>query len=185
MPVNKESTKSIADVVKQIKTRNLPKKALMLNLSNISEINGSKDFSLDEAHKALKSVMTHGFRKALRDEARRICRKAGLDENKVDLFDIFYSVPKPTTAKNYTDVYVSTHDGQFAPLNKVADLNDWADEFSGRAWNAYVFSYADLLPIVAVAARNVLSSKGIGLYNDRVFENLKHSQKIYKLLEQI
>lgn len=185
MPVNNDSSRSISDMVKRIKNRDIPKKALVINLFNISELYGKKDFTLEEAYNALKEAMSHGFRKAVRDEAKRICVKANLDPSRVDLFDIFYSVPKPTTAKNYTDVYVATHDGQYAPLNKIADLNDWADEFSGRSWNVYVYSFDELLPVVGLAARNVLCSKGIGLYNDKIFENLKTSKKILELLNAL
>lgn len=127
------------------------------------------------------AVFGGGFRKAVKEEAWRICEEKGLDKARIDLFDIFYSVPKPTTAKNYTDVYVATHDGGFVELSKVADLNDWADEFSGRAWNSYVFSSSKLLPVVSLAAKNVLESRGV-TFNERVFANLKHCDEIEKLL---
>ena len=186
MPISKESSKKISDVVKQIKTRDLPKKALVINLSNIAEINGNGDYTLKDAYLFLDSAMAHGgFRKAVRDEAWTICESAGLDKNSVDLFDIFFSVPKPTTAKNYTDVYVATHDGRFVELSQVADLNDWADEFSGRAWNVYVYSFAGLLPIVGLAAKRVLERKGIGFREDKIFANLKHSKEIEKLLKAL
>lgn len=182
-PIHLDSSKTIADVVKQIKSRDLPKKALVLNLANISDIDGKCEFTLNEAYSCLQKAITGGgFRHEVRAEAMRICEEKGLDKNLIDLFDIFYSVPKPTTAKNYTDVFVATHDGGFVELSKVADLNDWADEFSGRAWNAYVFSSSKLLPVVSIAAKNVLEKRGIGLKADRVFSNLKHAEEIEKLL---
>ena len=87
----------------------------------------------------------------------------------------------PTTAKNYTDVFVATPDGKFVELSRVADLNDWANEFSGRAWNAYVFSAGHMLPVVSLAAKQVLESRGIKFYDDRVFSGLKHYKEIEKL----
>lgn len=181
-PIHLDSSKTIADVVKQIKSRDLPKKALVLNISNLKEVNGKTDFTLKEAYEALqKAVMGGGFRHDVRTEALKICEEKGLDKKLIDLFDIFYSVPKPTTAKNYTDVFVATHDGGIVELSKVADLNDWADEFSGRAWNAYVFSSSKLLPVVSLAAKNVLQKRGI-LLSDRIFANLKHNDEIEKLL---
>ena len=138
--------------------------------------------TLSEGFESVKNAMFSGhFRQAVRDEAWKICEKNGLDKQKVDLFDIFYSVPKPSTAKNYTDVQVATHDGRLVELSEVADLNDWADEFSGRAWNAYVFTSAELLPVVSAAAKNVLEKRGVCFNNDRIFQNLKHSHLIEQL----
>lgn len=181
-PIHLDSAKTIADVVKQIKSRDLPKKALVLNMSNIKAVNGNENFTLNEAYEALqKAIMGGGFRHAVRTEAMKICEEKRLDKNLIDLFDIFYSVPKPTTAKNYTDVFVATHDGGFVELSKVADLNDWADEFSGRAWNAYVFSSSKLLPVVSLAAKTVLENRGISL-NEKAFSNLKHASETEQLL---
>ncbi len=177
MPIHAESGKTISDVVRKIKTRNLPKKALVINMSNL--VHGT---TLNEGFETVKNAMfSGGFRKDVRDEAWKICELNGLDKQKVDLFDIFYSVPKPTTAKNYTDVRVSTHDGRLVELRDVADLNDWANEFSGRAWNAYVFTSAELLPVVSLAAKRVLENRGVRFDADRIFANLKHSAEIQKL----
>ncbi len=182
MPIHADSGKTIADVVKQIKSRDLPKKALVINLSNISSVDGKTEFTLNEAYEALQKAITGGgFRHEVQAEAIRICEEKGLDKNLIDLFDIFYSVPKPTTAKNYTDVFVATHDGGFVELSKVADLNDWADEFSGRAWNAYVFSSSKLLPVVSLSAKRVLRNRGVEL-NEKAFSNLKHADKIEGML---
>ncbi len=182
MPIHADSGKTIADVVKQIKSRDLPKKALVLNLSNIVSVDGKTEFTLNEAYEALKEAITGGgFRHEVRNEAIRICEEKGLNKALIDLFDIFYSVPKPTTAKNYTNVFVATHDGGFVELSKVADLNDWADEFSGRAWNAYVFSSSKLLPVVSLAAKTVLENRGISL-NEKAFSNLKHASETEQLL---
>lgn len=179
MPIHDDSGKTISDVVRKIKTRNLPKKALVVNMSNLDLSEGT---SLSEAYESVRdAIMSGGFRKAVRDEAWRICDSLDLDRRKVDLFDIFYSVPKPSTAKNYTDVQVATHDGRLVELSEVADLNDWADEFSGRAWNAYVYSSAELLPVVSLAAKNVLEARGIRFNEGRIFANLKHFAEIEKL----
>ncbi|MBO5746745.1 MAG: hypothetical protein J6S13_06600, partial [Clostridia bacterium] len=177
MPIHSESGKTISDVVRKIKTRNLPKKALVINMGNL--LHG---ITLNEGFETIKEAMfSGGVRKDVRDEAWRICDLNGLDRRKVDLFDIFYSVPKPTTAKNYTDVRVSTHDGRLVELKDVADLNDWANEFSGRAWNAYVFTSAELLPVVSLAAKRVLQKRGVQFDEERIFANLKHSAEIEKL----
>ena len=181
MPIHSDSSKKISDVVRQIKNRDLPKKALVMNLSNITSINGKQDFTLAEAFEALKDAVLGGFRMAVKEESRLICEQNGLNPELIDLYDIFYSVPKPTTAKNYTDVFVATHDGGFVELSKVADLNDWADEFSGRAWNAYVFSSSEHLPVISLAAKRVLEKRRIGFSADKIFSNLKHFEKIQEL----
>ncbi|MBQ3549606.1 MAG: HD domain-containing protein [Clostridia bacterium] len=177
MPIHSDSSKTISDVVRQIKSRTLPKKALVINMGNLLD-----GLTLNEGFESVKNAMFSGhFRQAVRDEAWKICERNGLDKQKVDLFDIFYSAPKPSTAKNYTDVRVATHDGRLVELSEVADLNDWADEFSGRAWNAYVFTSAELLPVVSLAAKNVLEKRGVCFNNDRIFQNLKHSHLIEEL----
>ncbi len=179
MPIHNDSSKTISDVVRKIKTRSLPKKALVINMACLSS---DSELRLNEAYETVRSAMlSGGFRKEVRDEAWRICDEVGLDKSKIDLFDIFYSVPKPSTAKNYTDVRVATHDGRLVELSEVADLNDWADEFSGRAWNAYVFSSAELLPVVSLAAKNVLEKRGVCFDRDRIFANLKHFADIKRL----
>lgn len=177
MPIHEDSGKTISDVVRKIKNRDLPKKALVINMGNLR-----RGLTLNQGFESVRDAMfSGGFRKDVRDEAWKICEQNGLDKCKVDLFDIFYSSPKPTTAKNYTDVRVSTHDGRLVELKDVADLNDWANEFSGRAWNAYVFTSAELLPVVSLAAKRVLQNRGVQFDDERIFANLKHSAEIQNL----
>ena len=185
MSVHEDSGKKISDVVKQIKNRDLPKKALVINMANVKPKDG-KAMTIGDAYcNVYAAIMSGGFRKEVRDEAWRICDKLGLDKQKIDLFDIFYSVPKPSTAKNYTDVRVATHDGSLIELSEVADLNDWANEFSGRSWNAYVFSASEMLPVVSVAAKNVLESRGVHFNENRIFANLKHFAEIESLIKKM
>lgn len=182
MPIHADSGKTISDVVRQIKMRDLPKKALVINMANLKADGG---LTLRSAYETMcNAALSGGFRKEVRDEARRICEITGLDKSKIDLFDIFYSVPKPSTAKNYTDVLVATHDGQFTELSDIADLNDWADEFSGRSWNAYVFSSSELLPVISIAAKNVLERRGVCFDEQRIFADLKHCADIEKLIRK-
>jgi HD superfamily phosphohydrolase len=170
--IHADSKKTISDAVRQIKTRTLPKKALVINMGNIKSVGGKTDFEVSEAYEFLKTATAEGFRHDIMTEAVKICDKKGLDRSKIDLFDIFYSVPKPTTAKNYTDVYVAEREG-FVELSEVADLNDWADEFSGRAWNAYVFSSSELLSVISLAAKKVLEDRGIEFTEGKAFSGLK------------
>ena len=185
MAIHSDSGKTISDVVRQIKTRDLPKKALVINMSNLKSPDGG-ELTLNMAYDTVrKAALSGGFRGEVKDEAWRICDAAGLNKAEIDLFDIFYSVPKPLTAKNYTDVYVATYDGGFAELSEVADLNDWASEFSGRAWNAYVFSSSKLLPVVSLAAKNVLERRGVCFDETKIFTNLKHAAEIERLCKSI
>ena len=103
----------------------------------------------------------------------------------VNLFDVFYSVPKPSFVKNYTDSFVATHDGRFTALSNVADLNDWADEFSLRSWNAYVYSSSKLLPVITLAAKRVLEERGLTFCEDKIFANLKHSNEVEELQKRL
>ena len=180
MPIHIDSAKTISDAVKRIKTRNLPKKALVINMSNLDA-----GFGLKESYELIKNEgFKKGFREEVRNEAWRICEELGLDKSKIDLFDIFYSVPKPLTAKNYTDVCVATHDGGMIELSKVADLNDWAGEFSSRSWNCYVFSTSKLLSVVGVAAWKVLQKRGIRFKENELFSNLKQCDEVYAILSK-
>ncbi len=184
IPIHSDSKKTVSDVVRQIKTRDLPKKALVINMSNLRSENG--ELTLNEAYETVqKALMSGGFRQEVKQEADIICEKAGIDKEKIDVFDIFYSVPKPTSAKNYTDVYVTTHDGKFVELGEVANLNDWADEFSGRAWNAYVYTSSELLPVMSLAAAKVLRDRGVLFDESRIFDNLKHSAEIENLKKKL
>lgn len=182
MTVDKDSQTTIADVVRRIKMRSLPKKALVLNMSNIEAINGKENASLNEIYSFLHNAFySGGLRREIRDEAWIICENEGVEKTLVDSMDIFYSVPKPTTAKNYTDVFVATHDGGIVLLSEIADLNNWANEFSGRAWNCYVFSTSQALPIVSLAAKRVLERKGVKFKENKIFSNLKHHNEIEKI----
>lgn len=184
LPIHGESGKTISDAVRQIKLRDLPKKALVINMSVMKSENG--ELTLSEAYKAVcNAMLSGGFRRELRDEAWAICSRLGLSRSTVDLFDIYYSVPKPSTAKNYTDVCVATHDGRFVELSEIADLNDWADEFSGRAWNAYVFSCSKALPVISIAAKNVLERRGIVFDRNKLFARLKHHTEIEEYLKAL
>lgn len=184
MQVHKDSTKKISDVVKQIKMRDLPKKALVINVSNIASINGKKDFSLIEAYETVKSVMLGGgFRKEVLKRARKLRKENNGDAEDIDLFDIFYSVPKPVTTKNYTDLTVVTDDDRFVELSEVANLNRWAGEFSGRVWNSYVFCSARFVPVVHLAAKSVLEENGVEFFSERLYDGLKHHEKIERLLK--
>ncbi len=180
MPIHEESKKTISAAVKQIKTRNLPKKALVINMSNLDL---GEAPTLEAAYSTVKNAFSEqGLRQAIKDEALKICEKSSLDKGKIDLFDIFYSVPKPSTAKNYTDVFIETNDGRFTRLSEVADLNDWANEFSSRSWNAYIFSSSELMAVISLAAKNVLTTRGVKFKDDKIFANLKHSAEIEKLI---
>lgn len=184
MPIHNDSKKTVSDVVRRIKTRDLPKKALVINIANLKAAEGS--MTLDRAYNTVKAAMlSGGFRHEVRDEAVRICEELHLDKNEIDLFDVFYSVPKPSFVKNYTDSFVATHDGRFTALSNVADLNDWADEFSLRSWNAYVYSSSKLLPVITLAAKRVLEERGLTFCEDKIFANLKHSNEVEELQKRL
>ncbi len=184
MPIHSDSKKTISDVVRQIKQRDLPKKALVLNMANLIPANA--ELALQSTYNSVKAAMlSGGFRQEVRDEAVRICDKLGLNKDEIDLFDVFYSVPKPSVVKNYTDSFVATHDGRFTALSKVADLNDWADEFSLRSWNSYVYSSSKLLSVISLAAKNVLEQRGLKFKEDKLFANLKHCKEVEMLADRL
>lgn len=68
-------------------------------------------------------------------------------------------------------------------LSKIVRLSDWVDAFAWHKWNAYVFSQADILPIVSIAAKIVFERHNIHFDNDTVFSGIRDSSKIEKLVQ--
>ena len=168
--------RTVGDVAERVLLRRLPKKAMVLNLGNIARIGdmGAGEFEVGELVDALRSIPD--LRQKITAEAQRCARELGIPVP--EIYDVHISVPRISMAKNFSRTPVLTYDGNFIPMSKVVDLNDWAGSFAGHSYNAYIFSDRDSLPAVSVAALRVLRDNGILCDRGMIFSGLKESAQI-------
>lgn len=182
--VNSMSSKTLADIVERVKSRNLPKRALTINFNTVLEI-PSKDktkYKVADIADTLKGIAQ--LRQEICLEAQHISNLLSEEEggNKtIDIYDIHISIPKTSVAKDLSNAFVVRSDGQFVRLSEIVRLSDWADAFSYHKWNAYIFSRADICPIVSIASKTVFERHGIKFDDERVFKNLKTESSIISM----
>lgn len=167
---------TVGEVAERVLLRRLPKKALVLNIGNISEVKGKKagEFEVEELVDAIRNI-PH-LRRRITEEAKKCALAIGLPVP--EIYDVHTSVPKVSMAKNFSRTPVLTYDGNFIPMSQVVDLNDWAGSFAGHSYNAYIFAEREVLPAVSVAALRVLRENGIICDRSRIFSGLKESAVI-------
>lgn len=183
--INSMSGKTLADIVKRIKTRNLPKRALAINFNTVSEVS-SKDktkYRVADIADTLKGIAQ--LRQEICTEAQQISNCLSEQEGgkkSIDIYDIHISVPKTSVAKDLSNAFVVNSDHTFVRLSDIVRLSDWADAFSYHKWNAYVFSRGDICPIVSIASKIVFERYGLIFDAEKVFKNLKNEKDIDTML---
>ncbi len=183
--INSMSSKNLADIVKRIKIRDLPKRALAINFNTVLEV-PSKDktkYKVADIADTLKGIAQ--LRQEICTEAQRISNLLSEQEggNKViDIYDIHISIPKTSVAKDLSNAFVVRSDNTFVRLSEIVRLSDWADAFSYHKWNAYVFSRNDICPIISIASKIVFEKYGIIFDPKKVFKNLKNEKDINIML---
>lgn len=183
--INSMSSKNLADIVKRIKIRDLPKRALTINFNTVLEV-PSKDktkYKVADIANTLKGIAE--LRQEICTEAQQISNRLSEKEggNKViDIYDIHISIPKTSVAKDLSNAFVVRSDNTFVRLSEIVRLSDWADAFSYHKWNAYVFSRDDICPIVSIASKIVFERYGIVFDSKKVFKNLKNEKDIDRIL---
>lgn len=179
--INSKSQKTLSDIVKRVRMRELPKRAIAINFNTVSEVN-SKDktkYKVADIANTLKGISE--LRQEICEEAQKISNLLSETEggNKtIDIYDIHISVPKTSVAKDLSNAFVVTSDNSIVKLSDIVRLSDWADAFSYHKWNAYVFSRADICPIVSIASKTVFEKHGIKFDDDKVYRNLKIEREI-------
>ena len=181
-PIGQLSDKKISDIVKKIASRDLPKKALILNRHTLSSINGNKCESVREISNFLNK-----YRDCLRE---KIYNKA-VEINKqinnfytFDMYDIRIAIPKYSLAKDYRNVFILSNDDKLVPLSDCVNLNEMADAYANQSWNAYVFAEIDILPLITVASMQVFEECG-AVFDESVLSHLKHSVSVKELISKI
>lgn len=186
--INSKSHKTLSDIVRRVRIRELPKRALAINFNTVSEVN-SKDktkYKVADIANTLKGIAE--LRQEICEEAQKICNLLSEEEggNKtIDIYDIHISIPKTSVAKDLSNAFVVTSDGSIVKLSEIVRLSDWADAFSYHKWNAYVFSRADICPIVSIASKTVFERHGIKFDDDKVYRNLKPEPEIVAMFKTL
>lgn len=186
--INSNAQKTLSDIVKRIRIRDLPKRAFAINSNTVANIDGNgerTEYKVADLANTLNGIAA--LRQEICEKAQEISKKLPKDkggQKTIDIYDIHISVPNASVAKNLSNAFVVTSDGDFKKLSEIVRFSDWADAFSYHKWNAYVFSRADISPIVSIASKLVFEQHGIKFNNEKVFKNLKTENEIL-ILQQI
>lgn len=183
---NSHTSKKMADIVKRIKNRELPKRAFTVNYATVVQEQGQKQYKVSDIADRLREITT--LRQEICDVSRKISNALPGELGKgqhIDLFDIHISIPKTSIAKDLSNALVITNDGKFVSLSDIVRLSDWADAFAWHKWNAYVFSKAEVLPIVSIATKIVFERHGIKFDESTVFSGIKESDKIKEMIQML
>lgn len=182
--INSSSGKTLSDIVKRVRVRDLPKRALAINFNTVSELkDGNKTkYKVADIANTIKGISE--LRLQICHEAQKISNllsEAEGGHKTIDLYDIHISIPKTSIAKDLNNAFVVTNDNKIVPLSDIVRLSDWADAFSYHKWNAYVFARADLVPIISIASKTIFEQYGLKFDEDRVYKNIKDERAIKKM----
>lgn len=186
--VNSMSSKTLSDIVKRVRTRDLPKRAFTINFNTVSEIHTKEKskYRVADIADTLRGIKE--LRQEICTEAQKISNLLPEDDggNKViDIYDIHVSIPKTSIAKDLNNAFVVTNDNEIVPLSEIVRLSDWADAFSYHKWNAYVFSRADIIPIISIASKTVFERHGLKFDPKKIFKGLKEERSIATMLDKL
>lgn len=183
---NSVTNKKMSDIVKRIKDRNLPKRAFAVNFSTVIKLPDHKQYKVSDIADRLKKIVT------LREEICEVSRKISNNlpaelggKRHIDLYDIHISIPKTSIAKDLSNALVINSNQEFVSLSEIVRLSDWADAFAWHKWNAYVFSKAEVLPIVSIASKIVFERYDIKFDEETVFLSIKESEKIKEMIQML
>ncbi len=181
--IYEEGDVTVGQVIEKVLSRDLPKKAIVINLSNVRKAGGveAPELVISGLVTALRSLTT--LREEILSLACEYAEKLGTKSP--ELFDIHISIPHIKMAKDYSRTPVLTYDGKFIPMSEAVDLNDWSRAFSGQSWCAYVFSDPEVLPVVSLASLKVLEKHGIMCVRDKIFSSLKQSDTIEECADRL
>lgn len=178
------TAKKISDIVRRLNHRDLPKRAFVVNCSTVINSPVQKQYPVSDIADRLRSITK--LRSDICNVAIEISNNLPKElggKKHIDMYDIYISIPKTSIAKDLSNALVLKNNGEFVDLSRIVRLSDWADAFAWHKWNAYVFSQAEILPIVSVAAKIVFERYSIQFDEDTVFSGIRDSEKIKKILE--
>lgn len=179
------SSKTLSMIVSNVKNRNLPKRALAINYNTVDNLGSSTGdktkYKVADIAYHIEKLVT--LRMDICNESNKISdtltEKQG-GKKQIDYYDIHISIPTASVAKDLANALVMTSEKVLVKLSDVVRLNDWADAFAYHKWNAYIYSRADIVPIVSIASKIVFERNGL-TFNDKVFNNLKQREDIIKM----
>lgn len=176
--------KKIADIVKRLNHRELPKRAFVVNCSTVVNPRDQKQYPISNMADRLKGIsqLRHEIWELAVTISNEIPKDMG-GRKHIDLYDIYISIPKTSIAKDLSNALVLKNNGEFVDLSEIVRLSDWADAFAWHKWNAYVFSQVDVLPFVSIAAKIVFERHGIHFDEETVFSGIRDSEKIEEFVE--
>lgn len=189
--INSESKKTLSDIVRRVRLRELPKRAFTINSNTVfvpktkSESDSEKkltEYKVADIANTLKGIAE--LRQEICEEAQRISSTLDVAEGgqkEIDIYDIQISIPKRNVGKDLSNAFVVTSDGIFEKLSDIVRFSDWADAFSYHKWNAYVFARTDICSIVSIASKIVFERHGIIFNEDKVFKSLKIEKEILEM----
>jgi viroplasmin and RNaseH domain-containing protein len=180
---NSATNKRMSDIVKRIKDRDLPKRAFAINYSTV-KMQDQKQYKVSDFADRLRKIFT------LREEICDVSRKSSNNlptelggKQSIDVYDIHISIPNTSIAKDLSNALVVNNNNEFVSLSEIVRLSDWADAFAWHKWNAYVFSKAEVLPIVSIASKIVFERHDIKFDEETVFLSIKNSDKITEMIQ--
>lgn len=177
--VDDKTEKTISELVQKISSRDLPKKALVINSQTVCAINGNRNCTAQDIAEFIREHK-HCLRLEIYREAQLINQKYCNGKFNFDMYDIHIAVPKYSLAKDYSAVYVLSGDNNFVPISEVMNLNGLADTYADFSWNAYVFADSSILAPVSLAAIHVLEKSG-AKFHKSALSHLKHYDSILAL----
>ncbi len=178
------TNKKVSDIVRRLNHRDLPKRAFVVNCSTVINSPDQKQYPVSDIADRLKGIAE--LRNEIYDVSIKISNalpKEKGGKKHIDLYDIYISIPKTSIAKDLSNALVLKNNGEFVDLSEIVRLSDWADAFAWHKWNAYVFSQADILPIVSIAAKIVFERHNIHFDEETVFSGIRDSNKIEGLVK--
>jgi HD superfamily phosphohydrolase len=177
------SEKTFLDLMQEIDTRTLPKRALEIKMSYIKQTSVEEESNLtvltdSENGNVLEQMQKMDkMRERIYELSKKILdqiSKSNLqpifkDIKSFDKFDIFTSFKQPPTFSS-ADINIVGRDKKLIPLDDLMPLREWTEAFAANKWTGYIFSREDIIPIVNVAARIYLKNE----LDIEIKDNFKH-----------
>ncbi len=183
LPVAGDTFRTVGDIAAKVRSRVLPKKAMIINYVNILSLDGKPkpQFEIDDVLNRINSI--DNLRDRLFTEAVTVADALGVTPP--EKYDIHFAFPKLHIAKNFAKASVVTYDGNFVNMSEIADIGDWANAFTSHSYYGYIFSENENLPVVGIAAVKLFSRYGIGFDLKTVFSNLKQHDSFAEAMEKL
>ncbi|MGL4392248.1 MAG: HD domain-containing protein [Fusobacteriaceae bacterium] len=183
--IHEKSNKITKEVVDDFKMRRLPKRALILNQSNVEEDYMYK--IIDLADNNSDQIV---IREKIHEKALEIQKILGSENPKIknmiiDLCDIHLVIPKRGSGQDLSNALVLSNEKELKKLSDIIKIDAWVSSFNHHKWNAYVFSKAEFSSIVSLASIVIFKEYGVRFIKEKLTSNLKKVLEIKELKERL